>query len=56
VAVAGPDGRKSHVERRVNDDEAATVLRILALCAAGKGVKGIAKLLNADHIPSPRPQ
>ena len=56
VEVAGPDGRRSHVERRVNDAEAAIVRRIFALCAAGKGMKGIAKALNAEHVPSPRPQ
>lgn len=54
--VLGPDGRRSHVERTIHDAEAAVVRRIFALCAAGKGVKGIAKLLNAEGVPSPRPQ
>ena len=56
IAVAGPDGRRSHVERKVNEAEAAIVRCLFALCAAGKGVKTIAKTLNADGAPSPRPQ
>jgi site-specific DNA recombinase len=54
--VSGPDGRRSHVEREVCEPEAAIVRRIFALCAGGKGVKGIAKLLNQEGVPSPRPK
>ena len=54
--VLGPDGRRSHVERVIDEQEAAVVRRIFALCAAGKGVKGIAKALTAEHVRSPRPQ
>ena len=51
--VLGPDRRRSHVERVIEEQEAAVVRRIFALCAAGKGVKGIAKTLNAQRVPSP---
>ena len=47
---------RSHVERTINEPEAETVRRIFALCAAGKGLKGIAKLLNDRGISSPRPR
>lgn len=43
------DGRRSHVERDVYEPEAAIVRRIFELCAAGKGVKAIAKLLNEER-------
>ncbi len=56
VDVAGPDGRRSHVERRMNDGEAAVVRRIFDLCAAGHGYTNIAKTLNADRAPAPRAQ
>src|SRR5256885_2460393 len=56
VAVAGADGKPSHVERRIDDVEAATVRRIFELCAAGVGYTRIAKVLNDEHAPSPRAQ
>ena len=46
----------SHVERRINDTEAATVRRIFELCGAGNGYTRIAKALNAEGAPTPRPQ
>jgi site-specific DNA recombinase len=49
-------GRRSHVERRINETEAAVVRRIFALSAAGNGYTRIAKTLNAERVPSPRPQ
>jgi site-specific DNA recombinase len=55
VEVVGPDGRRSHVERVPNAAEAPVVGRIFELCASGKGVKAIAKLLNAEGVLSPRP-
>ena len=54
--VTGPDGRRSHVERRINEAEAAVVVRIFTLCAGGKGMKTIAKLLNYERAPAPRPK
>ncbi len=52
------DGRplRSHVERAINEDEAAVVRRIFELCAGGYGVKRIAATLNAEGAASPRPQ
>jgi hypothetical protein len=37
VDVAGADGRRLHVVRRVNAEQAAVVRRISALCAEGQG-------------------
>jgi site-specific DNA recombinase len=56
VPIAGPDGRRSHVERRIKEREAAIVRRIFDLCAAGTGYTRIAKLLNAEGAPAPRPK
>jgi site-specific DNA recombinase len=46
----------SHVERRINETEAAVVRRIFDLSIDGYGVKAIAKRLNAEGAPSPRAQ
>ncbi|MCX6544363.1 MAG: recombinase family protein [Acidobacteria bacterium] len=56
VEIHAPDGRRSHVERRVNDVEAAVNRRIFELAAAGYGKKGIAKTLNEEGAPCPRAQ
>jgi site-specific DNA recombinase len=56
VDVAGADGKRSHVERRIKEPEAAVVRRIFELCEAGTGYTRIAKLLNAERAPAPRPQ
>ena len=56
VEILGPDGRRSHVERRISEPEAAIVRRIFELTAHGKGLKTVAHTLNAEHVPSPRPQ
>jgi site-specific DNA recombinase len=56
VEVLGPDGQRSHVERRINQDEAAVVRRIFVLCADGSGLTRITKTLNAVGCPAPRPQ
>src|SRR5918993_679623 len=56
VDVTGPDGKRSHVVRRINEREAAIVRRIFELCAAGTGYTRIAKLLNHERAPCPRPQ
>ena len=45
---------RSHVEREVLPAEAAVVRRIFKLFAGGLGLKGIAKALNADRVPTPR--
>jgi site-specific DNA recombinase len=54
VEVAGADGRRLHVVRRVNQEQAAIVRRIFALCADGQGFTRIAKALNQDEIAPPR--
>jgi site-specific DNA recombinase len=56
VEICGADGQRSHVERRINADEAAIVRRIFELCAAGAGLTRITKTLNAEGAPAPRPQ
>ena len=41
VEVLGPNGKRSHVTRRINESEAAIVRRIFEMCAAGTGYTGI---------------
>ena len=48
--------RRSHVRREIQEAEAAVVRRIFELCAAGKGIKGTATILNEAGAPSPRAQ
>jgi site-specific DNA recombinase len=55
VDVLAADGRRSHVERQINDAEAVVVRRIFQLCADGLGKARIARLLNEDGAPAPRP-
>ncbi len=56
--VPGPDGRRQrlYVKRIINAEEAAVVRRIFELCAAGKGVKRIALILNHEGAPAPIPR
>jgi DNA invertase Pin-like site-specific DNA recombinase len=56
VDVLGPDGKRSHVQRRICQAEAAIVRRIFEMCAAGTGYTRIAKQLNDERAPCPRPQ
>lgn len=56
VPICSADGRRSHVERRIKDREAAVVRQIFQLCAEGVGQTRIAKTLNAEHAPAPRAQ
>ncbi len=56
VDVLGAGGKRSHVTRRINDAEAVVVRRIFDLCAAGQGLRTIAKTLNEDRVPTPRAQ
>lgn len=56
VDIDGGNGRRSHVERRINDAEAAIGRRIFAESAKGHGVTAIAKILNAAGAPAPRAQ
>jgi site-specific DNA recombinase len=54
VEVAGADGHRQHVVRRVDPEQAAVVCRIFALCAEGQRFTRIAKALNEDSVPPPR--
>ena len=45
-----------HVERRVNEAEAAVVRRIFELYASGTGLSTVAKRLNEEAAPRPTPQ
>src|SRR5688572_12353120 len=56
VEILNDAGQRSHVERRVNEAEAAVVMRIFELCAVGHGVRTIAKMLNEDGSVAPRAQ
>jgi DNA invertase Pin-like site-specific DNA recombinase len=56
VEVLGLEGKRSHVERRIDQGEAAVIRRIFELCAAGRGVRAIAKQLNDEGEPAPRAQ
>ena len=44
-----------HVERVINPDEAVVVVRIFTRYAEGAGLRTIAKELNAERLPAPRP-
>jgi site-specific DNA recombinase len=46
---------RTHVIRMVNKAEAAVVRRIFQMYASGLGVKAIAKRLNSEGVPPPKP-
>jgi len=46
--------RRDHVERRINDGQAAVVKQIFRHCAEGKGMVSIARRLNDEGLPAPR--
>jgi len=52
----GTTGTRSHVIHQINETEAAVVREIFTACAAGKGFKRIACMLNDLGRPSPRPR
>jgi DNA invertase Pin-like site-specific DNA recombinase len=56
LEVLGASGQRSHVERRINENEAIVVRHIFEMCAAGAGLTRTAKALNEEHLPAPRPQ
>jgi site-specific DNA recombinase len=56
VEILDADGRRHHVERRINEAEAVVVRRIFDLCAAGQGLRTIAHTLNNDRVPTPSAQ
>ena len=55
VEIRSADGRRSHVERQIHPDEARVVTRIFTAYAGGQGFRALAKALNADQCPAPRP-
>jgi site-specific DNA recombinase len=56
IDVPGAGGKRSHVERRINEAEAVVVRRIFQLSADGVGQTRITKQLNADGAIAPRAQ
>lgn len=50
--VKTPEG----VQQVINEHEAHVVRRIFEMSADGRSLKGIAKALNAEKVPSPRPR
>lgn len=56
VDVLDASGNRTHVERRVNEAQAAVVRRIFELAATGVGMRRIALMLNEDCAPAPRAQ
>ena len=56
VDVVGPNGERSHVERRILPNEADVVRRIFHMTTEGKGYRTIAEVLNTARLPSPRAQ
>jgi site-specific DNA recombinase len=56
IEVLGADGKRSHGQWRINEHEAAVVRMIFERCAAGTGYTRIAKQLNDERAPCPRPQ
>ena len=46
--------KRDHVERQINEEQAAVVRRIFHLSAEGKGMVSIARLLNDEGHPAPR--
>src|SRR4051812_17037569 len=56
VVIPHAVGRRSHVERRINDAEAAIVRRIFSLAVDGYGQKRIAMRLNEEGTCAPRAQ
>lgn len=56
VVITDASGHRSHVERTINKDEAATVVRMFEQAARGKGIRSICRLLNDEHAPCPRSQ
>lgn len=56
VVDAQGQAKRSHVELRINEAEAEIVRKIFRLYAEGRGFTTIAKTLNAEGAPCPRPR
>jgi site-specific DNA recombinase len=55
LTIVADSGKKSHVERRINEPQARIIREIFDRYASGWGYARIAKALNTAHAPSPRP-
>ena len=57
VTAPGPDGRptRQYVTRELHPEQAPIVRRLFTRCAEGWGFTRIAKQLNAEGVPPPRP-
>ncbi len=56
VDVRDETGKRQYVDRRIDTDQAAIVVRIFDMAAAGMGQKRTTKILNAEAVPSPHPR
>jgi site-specific DNA recombinase len=56
ITINGANGERTHVERRINEDEARVVRRIFDLAGAGLGMRRIALQLNEEGAVAPRSQ
>jgi site-specific DNA recombinase len=56
IEISDEAGRRQHVIRHINADEAAIIHRIFKSVASDMGLKKIAKVLNAEAVPAPRPR
>src|SRR5262249_2795363 len=56
VPVDGATGKRSHVELRINETEAAVVQQNFHMSATRHGLKAIATKLNREGAPTPRPK
>lgn len=50
----GNSGKKLRTEYAIDDAQAAVVRRVYELFASGEGYRGIARILNAEGVPSSR--
>ncbi len=51
--ILGEDGKRSHVEYRINEEQAEVLREIFRMYASGMGLRGIAKQLNDQGVKSP---
>jgi len=54
VEVLSSEGKRLHVVRKINPEQADVVRRIFEMCASDMGLTRIAKTLNAEGVPPPR--
>jgi DNA invertase Pin-like site-specific DNA recombinase len=54
VEIRDASGRRLHVVRKINPDQATVIRRIFEEAADGTGFTRLAKLLNSEAVPPPR--